>query len=182
MRMSEQIGELAKALAKAQSEIKGAIKDSTNPFFGKGYADLESVWEAAKPLSKNGLSVVQTTKDTEKGVCVITTLLHESGQWIQGEMTLTPTKQDAQGIGSTITYARRYSLAAISGIAQIDDDAEGAVGRDDTRPPEVKKVISVPAKTSPAADCDHIWKQSKYKEHEEYCTKGCKSTRPRKVG
>lgn len=123
--MSPEVNELAKALASAQSEIAGAKMDSENPFFKAKYADLASVWEACrKPLTKNGLSIAQSTQDTEHGVKVITTLMHSSGQWITGEMTLKPEKQTPQTIGSCISYARRYALAAMVGVAQVDDDAE----------------------------------------------------------
>ncbi len=145
---SETIGELAKALAKAQGEIKGATKDAQNPHFRAKYADLASVWEACRgPLSANGLSVIQTTDGDGTNVEVITTLAHSSGQWIRGKLVMRPVKADPQGIGSALTYARRYSLAAMVGVAPEDDDGEGAHGRgygrretpppkrDDTPPP-----------------------------------------------
>ena len=83
--MSPTIGKLAGALSKAQSEIHGAIKDSTNPFFNSHYADLAAVIEASRePLSKNGLAVIQTNELSDSGVVVVTTLVHESGEWIRG--------------------------------------------------------------------------------------------------
>lgn len=127
MNKSELIDALAKSLVKAQKEMGGAIKDSTNPFFKSGYADLESVWEACRvPLTSNGLCVVQTTRPVDDGVCVITSLLHESGQWMSGELIIKPNKNDAQGMGSAITYARRYALAAMVGVYQKDDDGNEA--------------------------------------------------------
>ena len=127
MSMSESITELAKALAMAQSEIKGAAKDSTNPHFKTKYADLASVWDACRePLTKNGLSVAQSTRMEGNAVVVITMLLHSSGEYIRGEISLPPTKPDPQGHGSAITYARRYALAAMVGIAPEDDDGVGA--------------------------------------------------------
>lgn len=127
---STEIGKLAEALSKAQSEIIGAKKDSENPFFKSAYADLQSVWESIRgPLTKNNLCVIQTTEITESGVVVCTTLAHSSGQWIDSKLRLTPTKNDPQAIGSAISYGRRYQLAAITGVAQIDDDAEAAHGR-----------------------------------------------------
>jgi hypothetical protein len=127
---SEQIGKLAEALAKAQGEITGALKESKNPFFKSSYADLASCWDAARgPLSKNGLAVVQTSEYTVDGVIVVTTLAHSSGEWIRGSLYLKPVKNDPQGIGSCITYGRRYSFAAIVGLAQIDDDANAASGK-----------------------------------------------------
>lgn len=128
---SSEIGKLAEALAKAQGEITGAVKDSQNPFFKSNYADLASVWDACRgPLSKYGLSVIQTTESNiEAGICVITLLAHSSGQWVRGVLPILALKKDPQGVGSAITYARRYALAAIAGIAQVDDDAQSAQGR-----------------------------------------------------
>lgn len=129
---SESIAKLAGALAKAQLEIEGAIKDSNNPFFKSSYADLASVWAACrKPLGENGLAILQTTEPCEGGlIALITTLAHSSGEFVKGRLELKPAKQDAQGVGSVITYGRRYALAAMVGVAPLDDDdGEAAVGR-----------------------------------------------------
>lgn len=127
---SDSIAALAGALAKAQGKIEGAAKDSANPFFKSKYADLASVWEACRVhLSVNGLSVIQTTSDSDRGVTVITTLAHSSGEWIRGYLTLKPVKDDPQGAGSAITYARRYALAAMVGVAPEDDDGNAASGK-----------------------------------------------------
>lgn len=131
---SEQIGELAKALAIAQGKITGALKDSSNPFFKSRYADLASVWDACRgPLSENGLAVVQLTESDDSGVFVITTLAHSSGQWMRSRLRLTPKDSTPQGMGSAITYGRRYALAAIVGVAQVDDDGNAASGRDEPK-------------------------------------------------
>jgi|GEM_PF-478653 len=127
MDKSEQINELATALAKAQGAMTPAIKDSNNPFFHSQYADLASVWDACrKPLSENGLSVVQTINGNDK---LETTLLHSSGQFISSVLAITAKEQTSQAIGSAITYARRYALSAMVGICPDDDDAEAAMGR-----------------------------------------------------
>jgi hypothetical protein len=127
---SESIGALAAALSKAQADITGALKDSQNPFFKSKYADLASCWDACrKQLAANGLSVIQTTRMTDQGLMLVTTLAHSSGEWIAGEMPVLTKDASPQGQGSGITYARRYALAAIVGLAQIDDDAEAAQGR-----------------------------------------------------
>ena len=127
---SENIGALAAALAKAQAAITGAVKDAANPFFRSKYADLESVWNSCrKPLTDNGLSVVQTSRYTPDGLMLVTTLLHSSGEWISGEMPVLAKDASPQAQGSGITYARRYALAAIVGVYQTDDDAEAAQGR-----------------------------------------------------
>ena len=128
---SEQIGELAKALAVAQGKITGALKDSSNPFFKSRYADLASVWDACRgPLSENGLAVVQLTESDDAGVYVATTLAHSSGQWMRSRLRLQPKDSTPQGLGSAITYGRRYALAAIVGVAQVDDDGNAASGRE----------------------------------------------------
>lgn len=130
MQHSEQINELAAALAKAQGAMTGALKDSANPFFKSRYADLESVWTACrKALTENGLSVVQSASATENGVAVTTMLLHSSGQWMRDTLPLNPKDLSPQGIGSAITYGRRYALAAMAGVYQTDDDGEAAHGR-----------------------------------------------------
>lgn len=127
MNKSESISKLSEALSKAQGVIEGAKKDSSNPFFKSKYADLSSVWEACrKPLSDNGLSVIQIFDETDKGVIVETILSHMSGEYIAGRMFIPISKIDAQTIGSASTYARRYGLQAIVGIAPEDDDGNDA--------------------------------------------------------
>lgn len=128
MSQSDAVNDLFSALAKAQGEIKSALKDSTNPHYKSKYADLASVWDACRgPLSKNGLSVCQYTQNNETGMSLVTQLSHVSGQWVRGEMPLLCARNDMQGLGSAITYARRYSLAAMVGVAQDDDDGNAAV-------------------------------------------------------
>ena len=125
---SESIKELATALAKAQAAIKGALKDSDNPFFKSKYADLSSVVEAIRePLASNGLSYVQVSHDAEHAAKVETLILHQSGEWLScGPVSVPVSKQDAQGFGSAMTYARRYSLSAAFGVAPEDDDGNAA--------------------------------------------------------
>lgn len=123
---SEQIGELAAALAAAQGKMTAASKDATNPHFKSRYATLASVWDAIRgPLSAHGLSVSQVLESAENGVgvAVRTLLLHTSGQWIASRYVMPITdKLTPQAMGSAITYARRYALSAIVGIAPDDDD------------------------------------------------------------
>jgi hypothetical protein len=128
MQKSETIAALAKSLAKAQGEIENATKSSTNPHFRSKYADLAEVLNTVRPVfSSNGLSFVQMPSFSDGVVMVETLLAHESGEWI-GETASSPiAKQDAQGVGSAITYLRRYSLAAFAGIAQEDDDANASI-------------------------------------------------------
>ena len=127
---SESIAALAAALSKAQADITGALKDSSNPFYKSRYADLASCWDACrKQLAANGLCVIQTTGMTDAGLMLITTLAHSSGEWIVGHLPVAAKDSSPQAQGSGITYARRYALAAIVGLAQIDDDAEAAQAR-----------------------------------------------------
>ena len=122
---SDQIDKLAGALAKAQSQIRGAAKKSKNPFFNSNYADLHTVIESCMPqLSANGISVVQGTDFNRlNGWFVTTMLMHSSGQWIKSscKIILGP-KQDIQALGSAITYGRRYLLSSMAGVGQFDDD------------------------------------------------------------
>ena len=128
MLQSESIKELATALAKAQGELKHASKDSVNPHFKSKYADLASVWEACREaLSNNGLSIVQCGGEFGNNIMPLTTMLmHTSGEWIQQTMTAPVSKPDPQGIGSCMTYMRRYALAAFVGVYQDDDDGNSA--------------------------------------------------------
>lgn len=120
---SQTIGKLVEALSKAQGVMEDAKKDSKNPFFKSSYADLGSMWNACrKPLSDNGLAVIQTIESLENKSCLITTLAHASGEWIKSVLPLPITKLDPQTIGSAITYCRRYALGAIVGIASAEDD------------------------------------------------------------
>jgi len=125
--MSEETNELFAALAKAQGAMEGAKKDSANPFFKSKYADLSACWETIrKPFSENGLSVIQPPEPTDGTTVRLKTILgHSSGQWISSVVVMTPAKTDPQGIGSCLTYARRYGLMAMTGIAPEDDDGEG---------------------------------------------------------
>lgn len=130
MQKSENIDALAKALCKAQAEMVPAVKDSDNPFFKSKYADYSSVWKAChKALTNNGLAVGQLMEPSEKGILLTTIIMHESGQWLSGSQPISAIKQDPQGIGSAITYARRYGLAAILALPQEDDDGEIAMNR-----------------------------------------------------
>lgn len=133
MKQSEQINEIAAALAKAQGEMGKAVKSQVNGGFNSKYANLDEVIEACREaLSKNGIAVVQGPgKFVDGNLKVTTELMHSSGQWIRDTITMpVPGKfksdgtavYDPQGAGKAITYARRYCLAAMVGIAQEDDD------------------------------------------------------------
>ncbi|GGO28552.1 ERF family protein [Deinococcus humi] len=133
MQKSESIGELAKALSRAQAAVQPALKTSENPHLGSRYADLASVWAACRhALSSNGLSIVQLPVSDGPGyVALETIILHESGEYI-ANTARTPAKdpkgqETAQSVGSAITYLRRYALSAALGIvADTDDDGHTA--------------------------------------------------------
>lgn len=136
MLKSEQINELSAALAKAQGQIEGAKKSSSNPFFKSKYADLAECWNTCREaLTANEISVIQMPEEiNENGRLNITTMLaHSSGQYISSTLTMTVTKLDPQAIGSAITYGRRYALAAMVGLAQEDDDGEKAMARQEKK-------------------------------------------------
>lgn len=127
MNCSPTIKELALALHKAQKNIKGAVRDSTNPHFRSKYADLSSVVEAVKaPLLAEGIVFLQGVSGVENGVAVETMLLHVSGEWMASTLEIPASKHDAQGYGSAITYGRRYGLQSMCGVPAEDDDGYAA--------------------------------------------------------
>ena len=122
MEKSESIKELALALCRFQGEVEKIKKTETNPFFKSKYANLSSILDVIrKPLSDNGLSFVQFPTDSHE---LTTILMHVSGEWMQASYKMEPVKKDPQGLGSVITYQRRYALGAILGL-NIDDDDDG---------------------------------------------------------
>lgn len=142
---SEQINEIAAALSKAQANIKGAIKDSSNPFFKSKYADLESVIGCSREaLSDNNLSFVQLTRVDGDKITLETMLMHSSGQFIVSEYPIITQKTDSQSIGSAITYARRYSLTAMLGIPQVDDDGNAASDKSVANEPRKATNVTTP--------------------------------------
>jgi ERF superfamily len=143
---SDSLQELAAALSKAQRKIEGAKKDSKNPHYGSKYASLKAVWDAiGEPFGDNGLSVMQFPRLVSLGentwmVEVETFLLHDCGQFISDVLAVPLTRVDAQGVGSAISYARRYALMAVAGVAPEDDDANAAVGASgEAKPSRAKK-------------------------------------------
>jgi hypothetical protein len=128
--MSDQIGDLAAALAKAQSEMTMIESKGTNPFFNSKYATLASVLEVALPaLNKHGIALVQGVRweNHTAGFYITSTLMHASGQWMSTEIRMPIAKKDAHGIGAATTYGRRYLASAMCGVAQADDDGNGAI-------------------------------------------------------
>jgi hypothetical protein len=120
LQKSESLKEISKALATFAIKVESIRKDANNPFFKSQYASLSNIIESTRDaLSECGLSVSQFPIGEHS---LITILMHESGEWIQSEYTMKPTKNDPQGIGSVITYMRRYALASILNLSIMEDD------------------------------------------------------------
>jgi hypothetical protein len=128
MKMSETIIELATALAKAQGQIEDATKDGLNPAFRSKYADLAAVRAVIRePLAVNDLAIMQFPRTRQGFVEVETMLIHKSGEFVSETLELPVAKFDAHGIGSGITYGRRYGLMSVLCLAAVDDDGNAAV-------------------------------------------------------
>lgn len=147
--MSKPRKQICTAMVKAQKAFGPALKSSQNPHFKSRYADLSACVEAVvEALNDNGIALTQHTHHAEGGVCVETILIHESGEELSfGKLFVPSSKNDAQGYGSALTYARRYSLMAACGLAPEDDDGNAAsVSAPRTAP---KFGYSSPAKPAP---------------------------------
>lgn len=135
---STEIKELVGALAKAQGAMKPAVFNRVNPHYKNRYADFTSCMDACRgPLSENGLAIVQYCQTIDGKLNLVTKLAHVSGQWMESEFPIIAAKMDSQGIGSAMTYAKRYSLCGMVGIVadeEGDDDGEAAVGRPQNKP------------------------------------------------
>ncbi len=140
--------QIAAAFVKAKRDFGPALKDKTNPAFRSKYADLGACIDAVEDaLLANGIAFIQETFEDATGVTVQTVFLHESGEAIHcGKLHVPASKQDPQGYGSALTYARRYSLCAACGIAHEDDDGIAA-----SKPKAVETKQTVADATSPAA-------------------------------
>lgn len=163
MNTSPTIGAIAKALAAAQAEIENVTKDKTNPAFKSQYATLAAVLDVCRPvLSKHGIALIQSPGNDGNAVTLTTTLAHESGEYMSSTVGVVPGKFDAQGLGSAVTYLRRYALAAICGVAQEDDDGNAASnaqnraqshdtqrGQPATAPTTQTRPVAQPAKSDP---------------------------------
>lgn len=181
MKQSEQINELAGALAKAQGVFELADMDSVNPHFKSKYASLGAVLLAVKKgLAANGLAISQMLVEGEKGLALETTLMHSSGQWLSGTIPVILDKQNMQGLGSAITYAKRYAVAAILGVvADQDDDGEAADGRlsenhtvktvTKAEPMAISVTSSQPPLSGTCPECHAQMKKSNYSPFGLYC-------------
>jgi hypothetical protein len=144
MMHSETIGNISAALAAAQAFMPAVPKDSTNPHFKSKFASLDGIVERTKPvLAKHDLAIVQGTSESAPGtVCVTTMLVHKSGEYLLTSVTVPLVKNDPQGVGSAITYGRRYGFAAILSLAADEDDD----GNSSSHKPEAVKAATKPLK------------------------------------
>lgn len=154
MKHSETLAALAPALVKALAAIGGVAKSADNPFFKSKYATLEAVIEASKPhLTANGLTVLQFPGAMQANAMTLeTVIIHESGEWISGAEAfgVTVGKNDPQGVGSALTYARRYAQMAALNMPAVDDDGESAMSRPANQ-------STAPAKVTPGPEGPDWW-------------------------
>ena len=130
VRRSDTIAKLTAALTKAACELKNPPKDSVNPFFNCRYADLATVRDAVLPvLARHDLAVLQLPCELDNAAALTTLLMHVSGEWVETTIKLRAVRNDPQGVGSALTYARRYALQAIAGVAAEDDDDGNTAGQ-----------------------------------------------------
>lgn len=167
MQTSEAIDKIAPAFVKAQAACNGAKKSSNNPHFKSKYADLSAVWGACEEaLEANALAVVQGLGEVIDGKLHIETmLLHSSGQWMKSLASIPLPKSDPQGYGSASTYARRYTLAAMMGIVQEDDDGNAA-----SKPANDAKTEKPAPLAGPYTSKTSLWKAVRALVHEMH---GC---------
>lgn len=137
-------------MVKAQAKLPSARFNKTNPHFKNKYTDLAGLWDVARPvLAEFGLCVVQspmTPPDGKQGVVIKTTILHESGESMSSDFFMPSERPNAQGIGSAITYGRRYGLATMLGLVSDEDDD----GNDAATPPSPAKAATKPSGASAA--------------------------------
>lgn len=135
MNLDHATPELFTALSIAQGEIENATKGSLNPHFKSKYADLAEILNTVRPVfSKHGLSVMQSTEFDGSMVSVTTVIAVKTGGYVTSTASCVPAKSDAQGVGSSTTYLRRYSMASMSGIAQEDDDGQSSAHNEKPQP------------------------------------------------
>ncbi len=147
MDTSKATPELFAAISIAQGKIENATKNAQNPHFRSNYADLAEVLNTVRPVfSEEGLSLIQSTEFDGELVSVSTVIGHKTGGFITSRASCKPAKTDAQGVGAATTYLRRYSAAAIAGIAQEDDDGQAAAhsGKPQSRQKQEKAQIVTP--------------------------------------
>jgi hypothetical protein len=154
--MENSMAKIAAALVKAQQAFGPALKTSSNPHFKSRYADLAACVEAVMDgLNSNGIALIQKTHQCDSGVMVETVFVHESGETLSnGVLHVPASKQDPQGYGSALTYARRYSLMAACGIAPEDDDGNAA----SRKPPQAFNLQAAQKDVAAAKTVDELGK------------------------
>lgn len=154
MLTSETITAIMPAFIKAQGNFAPALKSATNPHFKSKYVALDGVIDAvAAPLRDQGIAIMQMTDIEDARTVLITRLIHESGEWLGSRYPVHPVKADPQGEGSALTYARRYALMALVGIAPEDDDGIAAV----KAAQKAEAAASKPAPVSKVTPMDGVW-------------------------
>ena len=147
---------IADALAAAQAELTDPAKDSVNPHFKSRYADLATVLKTVRPvLAKHGIAVTQTTRVEDDGRVLLVTRLHWHDEEIVGYYPVSPTKNDPQGLGSAMTYARRYTLQAMVGVA-ADEDDDGNAASAKPSAPQTDALAEFIAKVKACNDVDEL--------------------------
>lgn len=183
MKKSETFKEFASSFAKFQLEVTNPKMTADNPYFKSKYAPLDEVLKVVRPiLAKHGLSVYQdvsTHEERTDHVVIVTTIMHESGEWLESSPLTLPAFQklkdgrsefNAQGAGSAITYAKRYSLQASLGIAaDSDSDGEEQQGRTSYQAPKTPKPLNTPTQATLAAKYQLV--MGSRDGFEEYCKK-----------
>jgi hypothetical protein len=150
METSTSIAKIAPALAAFQKEIKPIKKDGINPHFHSRYATLDAIMDAIRPvMAKHDLAIVQSQNATR--------LIHTSGEWIEVVVDLAPASGTPQAYGSAMTYARRYGVSAILGLATEDDDDATAAQPPAPAPAPAKPVTPRPVIASDAIKCPECW-------------------------
>ena len=153
MQRSESITKWTAAMVEVQKVLRPAKKDASNPYFKSNYAPLPTIMATCRePLTQNGFVVIQTT-DFDNGVFYVeTTVSHVSGEWVSGRYPIKPVKEDPQAYGSAVSYAKRYSLAALISLVSEgeDDDGNAASGKAPEKPKEEPK--APPPKKEAAKD------------------------------
>jgi hypothetical protein len=148
---------IAEALAAAQAELTDPVKDLVNPHFKSRYADLATVLKTVRPvLSKHGIALTQTTRVEDDGRMLLVTRLHWRDEEVVGYYPVSPTKNDPQGLGSAMTYARRYALQAIVGVAADDDDDGNAASAPKPSAPRIDETAALIAKIAACVDIEEL--------------------------
>lgn len=155
MQTSPELDKIAPALVKARKAMPAVVKDATNPQFGSRYASLGAIMDAAIPvLNAHGMTVVQGGGPASDDAAseVVTRILHESGQWIEASVRMPLAKANPQGAGSSITYGKRFGLAAVLGLVADDDDDGHAASTTKPEPKAESRRSDPPPTPSPSGE------------------------------